>query len=112
MVIRGFSLAGVDGRPMWKHCCVESGLHKAMWVISLVRCGKVGGTVAVTFLLLLLPMFVGKVCAQDEPRWALVVGNNIYQHVVSLKTAVNDAATMASALRQLRFDVLNLLAGA
>jgi hypothetical protein len=44
--------------------------------------------------------------AQDEPRWALVIGNNDYRHARKLEAAVNDARDMAAALRRLGFSVL------
>lgn len=58
------------------------------------------------FFLLLLPTLSSQARAQTEPRWALVIGNDAYQHVDRLKAAVSDAAAMAAALRQLRFEVL------
>ena len=42
---------------------------------------------------------------QAEKRVALLVGNNAYQNVPALKTAINDARTLASVLRKLNFLV-------
>src|SRR5919199_811577 len=71
-----------------------------------MRGGGAGKAFATAFLLLLLPILSGQARAQIEPRWALVIGNDAYQHVNRLKAAVNDAAAMAASLRQLRFKVL------
>jgi uncharacterized caspase-like protein len=42
---------------------------------------------------------------QAEKRVALLIGNNAYQDVVSLRTAGNDARTLADVLRKLNFSV-------
>src|SRR5262245_32501768 len=42
---------------------------------------------------------------QAEKRVALLIGNNAYQNVPALKTAVNDARTLAGVLRKLNFLV-------
>jgi peptidoglycan hydrolase-like protein with peptidoglycan-binding domain len=44
--------------------------------------------------------------AQEEPRWALVIGNDDYRHVPTLMTAVNDARAVAATLERLGFTVL------
>ncbi len=41
-----------------------------------------------------------------EKRVALLIGNNAYQSVPALKTAVNDARVLASVLRKLNFTVV------
>lgn len=56
------------------------------------------------FLVLLLPS--APAWAQNEPRWALVIGNNDYQRIGKLGAAVNDAAAMAKTLKELGFEVL------
>ncbi|MEO1016381.1 MAG: caspase family protein [Pseudomonadota bacterium] len=43
--------------------------------------------------------------ASAVPRMALVIGNNQYDHVLDLQTAVNDARAMASTLRDLGVEV-------
>jgi uncharacterized caspase-like protein len=40
-----------------------------------------------------------------EKRAALLIGNSAYQSVPTLKTAVNDAHTLAGVLRKLNFIV-------
>src|SRR3954453_18791999 len=77
-----------------------------MTAVFSAECARSGRAVAVALFLLLLHMFGSQAYAQGEPRWALVIGNNAYRHVGSLRTAVNDAAAMAAPLRQLRFEVL------
>jgi hypothetical protein len=42
---------------------------------------------------------------QNGKRMALVIGNNAYQKIVSLKNARNDANLMANTLRRAGFDV-------
>ena len=42
---------------------------------------------------------------QAQQRIALVIGNSAYQHTPVLKNPRNDAADIAAALRQLKFDV-------
>src|SRR5947208_1407830 len=69
-------------------------------VAWLARTGRVA--ILALGMLLLAPT----VRAEGEPRWALVIGNNRYQHVSSLVAAVSDAKAMADALRQLHFQVL------
>ena len=44
-----------------------------------------------------------------QERLALVVGNNDYEHIAELRTAVNDATDIAEALRRLDFRVATLL---
>jgi uncharacterized caspase-like protein len=44
--------------------------------------------------------------AQAEKRVALLIGNDAYHNVLPLKTAINDARTLAGALRKLNFSVL------
>jgi formylglycine-generating enzyme required for sulfatase activity len=44
--------------------------------------------------------------AQEEPRWALVIGNNDYEHIGDLGAAVNDAAAMKRTLEELDFKVI------
>ncbi|MEN9611308.1 MAG: hypothetical protein RLZZ628_2122, partial [Bacteroidota bacterium] len=41
----------------------------------------------------------------QEKRYALVIGNNAYQHISRLKNAVSDATLMTSTLRSLGFEV-------
>ena len=53
-----------------------------------------------------LVLLVHAAQAQDEPRWALVIGNKDYQHVPTLTTPVNDAHAVAGALKELGFTVL------
>src|SRR5688500_556389 len=61
---------------------------------------------AITTVIALLVLLVPAARAQDEPRWALVIGNNDYQHVGDLGAAVNDAAAMARTLKELDFEVI------
>src|SRR5256885_8278294 len=44
--------------------------------------------------------------AHAEKRVALLVGNNAYQNVPRLQTAVNDARAVGTALRGLGFSVI------
>jgi hypothetical protein len=44
--------------------------------------------------------------ARAEKRLALLVGNNAYENVPRLQTAVNDARTVGTALRRLGFSVM------
>jgi hypothetical protein len=46
-----------------------------------------------------LPPLGGGAEAQDEPRWALVIGNDDYEHVGDLGAAVNDAKRWRHAAR-------------
>jgi hypothetical protein len=41
--------------------------------------------------------------AQAEKCVALLIGNNAYHNVLPLKTAINDARTLAGVLRKLNF---------
>jgi hypothetical protein len=50
-------------------------------------------------------LIVAAAPVQAEKRVALLVGNNAYQNVPTLKTAVNDARTLAGVLRKLNFIV-------
>src|SRR4051812_20047780 len=93
-----------DGRAE-KHCATDTGCEEMM-AISFTKRAPSGRAVAVALFLLLLHMFGSRAYAQGEPRWALVIGNNAYRNVPKLRAAVNDAASMAATLRQLRFEVL------
>src|SRR5262245_4858347 len=44
--------------------------------------------------------------AQAQKKVALLIGNNRYQHVPELKTAINDAHSLAEVLRKLGFSVI------
>src|SRR5262249_11339085 len=44
--------------------------------------------------------------AQAQKKVALLIGNNRYQHVPALKTAINDAHSLAEVLRKLGFSVI------
>jgi hypothetical protein len=49
-------------------------------------------------------LIVAAAPVQAEKRVALLIGNNAYQNVPALKTAVNDARTLAGVLRKLNFS--------
>ena len=44
--------------------------------------------------------------AHAEKRVALLIGNNAYQNIPRLQTAVNDARAVGTALRGLGFSVI------
>ena len=60
---------------------------------------------AVILFSALLPSAVLRSQAPPEPRFALVIGNNDYQHAPDLRNAVNDATDLGAVLEQLGFDV-------
>jgi len=45
----------------------------------------------------------------SEKRVALVIGNSAYQHTATLSNPTNDAKDIATALRELKFDVIEAL---
>lgn len=59
-----------------------------------------------SFAFLLLAAFLSAGVAQAQDRVALVIGNGAYTNASSLLNPPNDAADMASALRELGFDVI------
>lgn len=54
---------------------------------------------------LLLPAALLAQSAPKEARYALVIGNNDYQHAPSLRNAVNDATDLGAVLQQIGFNV-------
>jgi formylglycine-generating enzyme required for sulfatase activity len=50
----------------------------------------------------------GVAAPSNEKRYALVIGNNAYQSVSSLKNPINDAVDMAEVLKSLGFEVETL----
>ena len=62
--------------------------------------------VACTAIALGAGVFVATAPAHAEKRVALVMGNDAYKNVPSLKKAVNDAHAMGDTLRGLGFQVL------
>src|SRR4051794_36380131 len=89
-----------------RHCCAADTGCEEMTAVPSMKDARSGRAVVVALFLLLLHMFASQAYAQGEPRWALVIGNNAYRNVPKLRAAVNDAASMAATLRQLRFEVL------
>jgi formylglycine-generating enzyme required for sulfatase activity/uncharacterized caspase-like protein len=63
--------------------------------------------VFVAVLLAMLASLSGD--AAPENRVALVIGNSLYQHTQPLKNPVNDAASIATTLRRMEFDSVDLL---
>lgn len=55
--------------------------------------------------LLLLPALFSQNTPPPEPRFALLIGNNEYQHAPHLRNAVNDAADLGAVLQQIGFNV-------
>jgi uncharacterized caspase-like protein len=47
----------------------------------------------------------------QEKRYALVIGNNAYQHISKLRNAVSDAILMSSSLRSVGFEVETITNG-
>jgi uncharacterized caspase-like protein len=62
---------------------------------------------AVRLALLALSFAIGSILpAQAEKRVALLIGNDAYESVPQLRTAVNDARAVGATLRQLGFSVI------
>jgi hypothetical protein len=61
---------------------------------------------AASTLLALIALVVATASALAEKRVALVIGNDLYQHVSALRKAVTDANAVASSLRELGFTVV------
>jgi hypothetical protein len=56
-------------------------------------------------LFVVVLLIVAAAPVRAEKRAALLIGNSAYQSVPTLKTAVNDAHTLAGVLRKLNFIV-------
>ena len=61
---------------------------------------------AVRLAILALSLVIGAVVpAQAQKRVALLVGNNAYESIPKLQTAVNDARAVGASLREIGFSV-------
>jgi uncharacterized caspase-like protein len=82
--------------------------RKAMGLTArrlVAKCSTIKCLTIKCFAILALCLTIASPPAQAEKRVALLVGNNAYESVPKLQTAVNDARAVAAGLRDLGFSV-------